>query len=287
MPVLRGHGANEAVSVSIGGQPGVDATTNVKIESDTVLVVAVTRSSSQVAVVAVLVSVAVVVVLLFFHGTESTVDTNVQASGTSSSGHSQECTSGTLFNTLALKHDNFDSTNVLAVAVSSVASNSTQVTAARGSTARGRRRRRTTTRTKQTAPSVSADNTISIQTTTSLEVADSAVSTSSELTIDRDTSSKLGAKEILACTNCISSSSTTKNGTKSGDSVRTNNTVSSKTSAALESDDSVMSSRTELTICGDIMTMVTQQILNANYISASASAADVLSQSGANKGKKD
>jgi hypothetical protein len=52
-------------------------------------------------VVALLSLVAVPEVLLFLHGTESAVDLNVQTSATSSVGHSQECTSSTLFNTFA------------------------------------------------------------------------------------------------------------------------------------------------------------------------------------------
>jgi hypothetical protein len=286
MPVFRGHSANKAEFVSIGGQPAVHTSTNVEIKSDTVLVVAVTRSSGQVAVVALLSLVAVPEVLLFLHGTESAVDLNVQTSATSSVGHSQECTSSTLFNTFALKLNDFDGTNVLTVAISSVTSGSTQVAAASTATT-GWGRRRSSTSAEQTTPSVSADNTISIQTTRSLEVLDSAVSSSSELTVDGNSSTKLGTKEILHGTNCISSGSATENGTESSNGVGTYDTISSKTSATLESDNSVVSAGTELTIRSDIVTVMTQQILNADYICASRSLANVLGQSGANKGEED
>jgi hypothetical protein len=92
---------------------------------------------------------------------------------------------------------------------------------------------------------------------------DSAVSSSSELTVDGNSSTKLGTKEILQGTNCISGGSATENRTESSNSVSAYDTISSKTSATLESDNSVVSAGTELTIRSDIVTVMTQQILNA------------------------
>jgi hypothetical protein len=83
------------------------------------------------------------------------------------------------------------------------------------------------------------------------------------LTVDGNSSTKLGTKEILHGTNCISSGSATENGTESSNGVGTYDTISSKTSATLESDNSVVSAGTELTIRSDIVTVMTQQILNA------------------------
>jgi hypothetical protein len=82
------------------------------------------------------------------------------------------------------------------------------------------------------------------------------------LTVDTNAGAKFVSQEMLQSANRISSCTSTKNGAKSGNSIRTYYAIGSEASATLKSDDSVFSARTKRTIRSNIMAVMAQQVLN-------------------------